>query len=339
MQNYTEISEDTTLEASRELLLNNDKTAMTNSAATTAPSTPMIGQSWFNTSTNEFQIWNGSAWVNTGITTVATTSANGLMSSADKSKLDGIATNANNYSLPIATASTPGGVMIGSGISIDTSGKISVKTAGTATYFYTSGTYTVPAGVTTVYVSGCGGGAGGSHFYGGGGGESVIRKAISVTPGQSITVTIGSGGAGKPTSAGTISSFYSGTNGGDTSFGSYLKLSGGYACKMNSSTAKISTWPRGGGNGATMGKPPVVQTKDSSDLYVWCGGNGGSSLFGVGGTGAFFDQASPSTSRYIAAGDGTGYGAGGGGSNCLQNSNWASSAGYGSNGILIVEVV
>ena len=207
------------------------------------------------------------------------------------------------------------------------------------TYFYTSGTYTVPAGVTTVYVSGCGGGAGGSHFYGGGGGESVIRKAISVTPGQSITVTIGSGGAGKPTSAGTISSFYSGTNGGNTSFGSYLKLSGGYACTMNSSTAKISTWPRGGGNGATMGKPPVVQTKDSSGLYIWCGGNGGSSLFGVGGTGAFFDQAGASTSGYIAAGDGTGYGAGGGGSNALQSANWTSSAGSGSNGILIVEVV
>lgn len=338
MQNYTEISEDTTLEASRELLLNNDKTAMTNSAATTAPSTPMIGQSWFNTSTNEFQIWNGSAWVNTGITTVATPTADGLMSSADKSKLDGIADNANNYSLPIATASTPGGVMIGSGISIDTSGKISVKTAGTATYFYTSGTYTVPAGVTTVYVSGCGGGAGGGHFYGGGGGESVIRKAISVTPGESIYVTIGSGGAGKPTSAGTISTFYSGNHGGDTKFGSYLTLSGGYAAKINSSSAKLTTWPRGGGNGATMGKTSYMQTV--VDYYnVWGGGDGGSSLFGVGGTGAFFDQGYASTTRYIAANDGVGYGAGGGSSCELQSANWASAAGSGSNGILIVEVV
>ena len=338
MQNYTEISEDTTLEASRELLLNNDKTAMTNSAATTAPSTPMIGQSWFNTSTNEFQIWNGSAWVNTGITTVATTSANGLMSSADKSKLNGIATNANNYSLPIATANTPGGVMIGSGISIDTSGKISVKTAGTATYFYTSGYYVVPDGVTTVYVSGCGGGGGGSYCYGGGGGESVIRKAISVTPGESIYVGIGSGGAGRPTSAKTISSFESGNHGGDTSFGSYLILSGGYAAKINSSTAKVTTWPKGGGNGATMGKSVYVQTSDSSG-FTWGGGNGGSSLFGVGGTGAFFDQGAASTSRYIAANDGVGYGAGGGSGATLQKSNWVIPAGSGSNGILIVEVV
>ena len=40
----------------------------------------------------------------------ATTGAAGLMSAADKKKLDGIATNANNYSLPTANASTLGGV-------------------------------------------------------------------------------------------------------------------------------------------------------------------------------------------------------------------------------------
>ena len=43
----------------------------------------------------------------------ATTSAAGLMSAADKTKLDGIATGANNYSLPLATSSTRGGVKIG----------------------------------------------------------------------------------------------------------------------------------------------------------------------------------------------------------------------------------
>lgn len=40
----------------------------------------------------------------------ATTGAAGLMSAEDKKKLDGIATNANNYSLPTANASTLGGV-------------------------------------------------------------------------------------------------------------------------------------------------------------------------------------------------------------------------------------
>lgn len=43
-------------------------------------------------------------------TAVATTSTNGLMSSTDKAKLDGIATGANNYTLPTASSSTLGGV-------------------------------------------------------------------------------------------------------------------------------------------------------------------------------------------------------------------------------------
>lgn len=42
----------------------------------------------------------------------ATTSINGLMSSNDKSKLDGIASGANNYVLPAATASSLGGIMM-----------------------------------------------------------------------------------------------------------------------------------------------------------------------------------------------------------------------------------
>lgn len=41
-----------------------------------------------------------STWNNKASTAVATTSVNGLMSSADKTKLDGVAVNANNYSHP-----------------------------------------------------------------------------------------------------------------------------------------------------------------------------------------------------------------------------------------------
>lgn len=48
----------------------------------------------------------------------ATTSADGLLSKTDKSKLDGIATGANNYSLPTASASTLGGVKVGTNLSI-----------------------------------------------------------------------------------------------------------------------------------------------------------------------------------------------------------------------------
>nr|DAK94778.1 MAG TPA: Head fiber protein [Caudoviricetes sp.] len=60
---------------------------------------------------------SGQAFVNVPWTdttySVATTSANGLMSSDDKTKLDRIADNANNYSLPVATSSVRGGIKIG----------------------------------------------------------------------------------------------------------------------------------------------------------------------------------------------------------------------------------
>src|SRR5690554_2942517 len=49
---------------------------------------------------------------------VVTTSANGLMSSADKSKLNGIEAGANNYSLPTASASVLGGIKVGSRLTI-----------------------------------------------------------------------------------------------------------------------------------------------------------------------------------------------------------------------------
>ena len=51
----------------------------------------------------------------------ATTSAAGLMSAADKTKLNGIATGANAYSLPIATASALGGIKVGTNLSINAS--------------------------------------------------------------------------------------------------------------------------------------------------------------------------------------------------------------------------
>lgn len=59
-----------------------------------------------------------------GIT--ASQSAPGHMSKEDKSKLDGIATGANKYSLPTASSSTLGGIKVGTGLSIS-SGKLSVS--------------------------------------------------------------------------------------------------------------------------------------------------------------------------------------------------------------------
>ena len=78
--------------------------------------------------------FNGSAAKNINITpssigaattSTATASANGLMSSTDKSKLDGIAANANNYSHPTYTSKTSGLYKV----TVDDTGHISATTA------------------------------------------------------------------------------------------------------------------------------------------------------------------------------------------------------------------
>lgn len=76
---------------------------------------------------------------------VATTTANGLMASADKTKLDGIAAGANNYTLPTATASVLGGVKVGSNIT-NTAGTISLTKANVTNALG----YTPPSSTTTV---------------------------------------------------------------------------------------------------------------------------------------------------------------------------------------------
>lgn len=63
----------------------------------------------------------------------ATPTITGVMSYTDKTKLDGIAANANNYSLPTASASTLGGIKVGSNLTIN-NGVLS----GTADTHYTS---------------------------------------------------------------------------------------------------------------------------------------------------------------------------------------------------------
>ena len=78
----------------------------------------------------------------------ATTSAAGLMSSTDKTKLNGIATGANNYSLPTAGGSTLGGIKVGTNLSINATGVLSSTDTNT-TY-----TTSVPDNTTKIRLNG-----------------------------------------------------------------------------------------------------------------------------------------------------------------------------------------
>lgn len=64
-----------------------------------------------------------------------------------------------------------------------------------ATFRTGSGSWTVPAGVTRVLVEIWGGGGGGNYYAGGGGG-AYLSAIIDVAEGNSISYTVGTGGAG-----------------------------------------------------------------------------------------------------------------------------------------------
>ena len=88
--------------------------------------------------------------------------------------------------------------------------------------FTTSGTWTCPAGVTSIQVEAYGAGGGGGYGGtttnrqgggGGGGGGYSKNTSITVIPGTTYIITIGSAGAGGSTSTGATAN---GGNGGNT---------------------------------------------------------------------------------------------------------------------------
>ena len=103
-----------------------------------------------------------------------------------------------------------------------------------ATSITTSGTWTCPAGVTSVQVEAWGGGGGGAgaggsgNLYtggGGAGGNYARNTSVTVVPGTVYTVAVGAGGAAGGTSGTAVNVTTS--NGGTSSFGTFLYASGG----------------------------------------------------------------------------------------------------------------
>ncbi|WP_342557583.1 glycine-rich domain-containing protein [Lysinibacillus sp. FSL P4-0201] len=192
--------------------------------------------------------------------------------------------------------------------------------------FETPGTFTwtIPEGVTEVFLTGCGGGGSGAHgpdgasgYYGpcGGGARYVEYYPVQVTPGQTVTVTVGAGGPAV-THGGTTGA--NGNAGGTTSFGTYVSLSGG-----------------GGGNYSTLkggnaGGPLGVK---GSDGVPHGGTNYTASLIKGGNCGPFTGGAIGSFNRYLPGQEG-GPGCGGGG---IGINSEGIPSGKGGDGFLIVQ--
>ncbi len=201
-----------------------------------------------------------------------------------------------------------------------------------------SSNFSVPSGVTAVDVlvvagGGSGGGSNGQNGTDGGGGGGagglVYAPSYPVTPGGTVSVTVGAGGAA-PNGYGDTQ----GQNGGDSVFGS-LTANGGGAGARNGQTANNGGSGGAGGYGSNGGETnqpsngghPTGQGygnnggnpggAPNASPYSGAGGggagnagaarNGGSS--GAGGQGRAYTIADGSTSVYYAGGGG---GAGGG---------------------------
>jgi len=179
---------------------------------------------------------------------------------------------------------------------------------GQTTTYATPGTYTitVPTGKTSMRVTlvgGGGGGGGGSargyqHTYqgggGGGGGGYVTALYSGLTPNTSYTLVVGAGGAAGFPSDGIYSVGGNGAAGGATYVSGVISANGGGG---GVSAYYGGTGGASGGTSATAGQQASV---------AFDGGNGGNSIWGVGGNRGFGDTS-------VAATTGTGFGSGGGG--------------------------
>jgi len=206
--------------------------------------------------------------------------------------------------------------------------------------FTSSGTFSVPSGITAVdvlVVAGGGSGAGPNGRGAGGAGGLIYRPGFTVTPGGTVSVTVGDGGDNTPVNTDTV-----GINGQDSVFGTLTAKGGGAGGGASCGTACRGN-PGGSGGGGNWGTPgvgsPGIQPTQPGDSGTYGFGNPGGNGTqnapdaygggGGGGAGAAGGNATPSPAaggpggvgRAYTIADGTTsvYYAGGGGGGVYQS--------------------
>ena len=233
--------------------------------------------------------------------------------------------------------------------------------------FTSSGTFTVPANVTTmtVYVWGAGGGGGGGSNGcaqegngGGGGGGGFATKILTVSSGQVYTITVGAGGTAGASGGGSTAG--TGGNTTITGTGGTVSATGGTGGAGNSSCGTvaggtggtgtagtgITTYTGGGGSTGQAASSGV----GSGGGGAGSGGNGGTvtngtcpGSGGAGGTGTYTGGAggylsSCATNRTNATGVAGSVPGGGGSGGQSYNVNAAGGSGGGGEVIIVYTV-
>jgi hypothetical protein len=210
----------------------------------------------------------------------------------------------------------------GDWIQMDTTRGIVAPTSGYGDRLITktgSGTFIVPAGVTSLQVV-CVGGGGGANTYpggsrvggsGGGGGGLAYINNLTVTPGESISYSVGAGGKGGAGHSSGVANDYivlgnAAENGEDT----WFKTTG--TVKGNGG-GKADTYQGGSGGGRTGYGGNGGSGGSNSDTHSYWGAGGGAGGYsGNGGNGGVWQAGS-----WSGGGSGSG-GAAGGGQNWSQ---------------------
>ena len=345
-------------------------TAVKLPSGTTAqrPAAPIQGQIRYNTTTSNTEIYNGTTWEEVGggpfdatggnkiiapdttVVTASFTSVNGesvVVTSGGHSVSVGqivrIVTAVTGYSgdYQVIAADSSTFTYVMPVLAVANSGSCTFQKAGNfkCHIFTTSGTFTVSGKGGNVEVlavgGGGGGGSSGSFPYsggGGGGGAVVYYPYYSLTPGQVVNITVGTGGAASTNgTASTFGTISAGGGGGASGFTGGVSGTGTLDNTGNSGT--VATWtPAGGytvskgGGGGGAGGPPITYPGNSASGL---GGPGkGSSIIGIpqnyGGGGSC-------QINRVGASDG-----GGGYNTSPSNGGGGASASAGAAGIVIV---
>jgi hypothetical protein len=151
--------------------------------------------------------------------------------------------------------------------------------------FTSNGTFTIPSGITAVKVTVVGGGGGSGNAANtcelgtgsaGGGGGSAIKFLTSLTPGNTLTVTIGAGGTAGPSNANPQSGGTGGTSSvaSGTQSISTISATGGGGGGGSSSNGSSSAGAGGSGSGGDL------NINGGGGATGSAGGAGGSSILG-----------------------------------------------------------
>jgi hypothetical protein len=205
--------------------------------------------------------------------------------------------------------------------------------------FTSNGTFTIPSGITALKITVVGGGGGGNGGWGlsqdpdiggggGGGGGTAISYLTGLTPGGTLAVTIGAGGAAK----GSYGGSGAGNAGGNST--------------VASGTQSITTITGGGGAGALQTSSPRpgrggaggTATSGTINIPGGCGGDGSAwsnsvSIGGCGGSSLLSGSKEPPNTSG-SGGTGQVYGGGGAGGSTADDN---TGGGAGAAGIVIFE--